>query len=181
MRILRKIYLALLFLMAASAGGVRAQEEAFSDSSKWGFTNGPEYPGAVGSFSLVEEDKRNACAIKYDFSGGGSYVSAGLKTSTAEEFGAVQFSVKDAQAGVVIVRVTDASGECFQFKKRYTTPGEWEDVRVDIGVRPVESWGGDANKTIDFPVKSIWFGVPKGGDKEPAGTLFVSDLKYEAN
>lgn len=172
----------VLFVLA-SAVPLPAQEsfslDGFADKSQWAFNNGPEFPGATGAFDLVEEDKKDACAISYDFSGGGAYVNAGVAAGGVGEFNEAVFSVKDRQPGPVMFRIVDATGECFQYKRSYQMAGEWEELRIDVTKAGAESWGGNADKTVDFPLKWLFFGVSKTGSREPTGTLFVSDLKFE--
>ncbi|MGC9328118.1 MAG: hypothetical protein ACP5I1_10830, partial [Candidatus Hinthialibacter sp.] len=44
----------------------------------WSFSNGPEFPGATGSFKLTEEKSTRGKSgeLIFDFSKGGNYVSA---------------------------------------------------------------------------------------------------------
>jgi hypothetical protein len=149
--------------------------------TKWGFGNGPEFPGAKGDFTLGEVDSKKAATLNFDFTGGGGYVLGEYKDTAGTVKGAVttvRFSVKGDTKAKVLVRITDASGECFQTKVDYTTPGQWQPVTFDLS-KPQLVFGGDKNQKFDAPLNALYLGATaKGADLggEKKGALSFADL-----
>ncbi len=67
----------------AAEGGIALEDfEDGYQSSRWTFSNGPEFPGARGSFERATEaahEGRFGGKLTFDFTGGGNYVGALLR------------------------------------------------------------------------------------------------------
>ncbi|WP_294504556.1 sugar-binding protein [uncultured Victivallis sp.] len=75
-------------------------------------------------------------------------------------------------------RIADASGEVFQWScpAGDDLPG-WKTIRCRLTPRNFNScWGGDGNKTIDFPARLIGFGA--GFCRESSGPVWFGALRF---
>jgi hypothetical protein len=82
------------------------------------------------------------------------------------------------------VQLTDARGETHQYGKNTGQGGVidfkgWKEIVIDLDSRH-ETWGGDKNGTLDYPITGITFtvGQPMEGTKQLAaeGDLYFDDL-----
>ncbi len=102
------------------------------------------------------------------------------------EFSSMRFTIRTATAESCPVRqlnlrLIDASGEIFQFPQpvRWDRAGIW-DTEFNIKANPINaksSWGGNADKKLDFPVKLLGFSLNfnKGTG---AGSVDVNNISY---
>jgi hypothetical protein len=82
------------------------------------------------------------------------------------------------------VQVADASGETHQFSKRFGQCGDidftgWKQIDLDLD-QPHETWGGDKNGRIDFPITAITLTVgqpqPNGKQAAAEGNLYFDAI-----
>ena len=81
------------------------------------------------------------------------------------------------------VQVTDASGETHQFSKNSGQGGTidfsgWREVFVDLDAGH-ETWGGDKNGKIDYPISGITFTVGQPMEKEKLAAV-DSNLSFDS-
>ncbi len=118
----------------------------FTPRQHWTFSNGPEFPGAKGAFRLNLDP--NALArnggtarmrrisprgvLSYDFTHGGAYCVA--ETNVAiPQLGVLRFRAKAAKPVQVLVRISDHTGQVFQFCPSYWKAGRWQHFHVRLG------------------------------------------------
>ena len=75
------------------------------------------------------------------------------------------------------LRLTDADGETHQYKGGVIDFKGWREVVVDLDA-PHETWGGDKNGKLDYPVTSVILIVSHPADKTKLPV--ESDLYYDA-
>jgi len=151
--------------------------DAAWQEGRWQFSNGPEFPGAKGSF---ERDKESAHAgeyggkLSFDFSGGGNYVAAILKLTGAPEIKAVRVWIKNPAGNRLTFRYTDPTGQTLQRGLEPAPGGEWSDVEIEcFGWRG--HWGGANDGNPHGPPTQIALLVENNGQKQ--GALFFDDLR----
>lgn len=154
----------------------KADDSWLKDATKWKFSNGQEINGgAKGGFSVAEVDGKKAGKIDFDFSAGGGYVMASCEFVGGNAFSSIKISVKSETKAALLVRIKDAAQETYQYKLKYTTPGQWQELTIDPK-SPSAKFGGDANGTFDFPAKKFAIGVSKGKDADK-GVLYFSAIQ----
>jgi len=145
------------FLLAAGAAeaaeAVRPVEDfdAAWQVGRWAFSNGPEFPGAKGSFDRAKEAARTGDfggRLAFDFSGGGTYVGAVLKLDKAPQVAAVRLAIKRPGKNRLTFRYSDATGQTLQ-RPFDVMGGEWAEVTI-----PMSGWTGHWGGAND--------GVPHG-------------------
>jgi hypothetical protein len=86
------------------------------------------------------------------------------------------------------VQLTDAGGETHQYGKSSGQGGVidfkgWKEIVIDLDVDH-ETWGGDKNKKLDYPIVGITFiiGQPENDGKllGAKGTLYFDDLRVDS-
>lgn len=76
-------------------------------------------------------------------------------------------------------RLTDASGEVFQYRWGLIDWRNWRRMHIDLTKPPEVSWGGNKDHKIDTPTRS--FAILIDSPVEPFdSTVFVDDVTYEA-
>jgi hypothetical protein len=154
---------------AASARAATTLVDNFESATApapWRFSNGAEYPGAVGSISGVTSTAGKRLAINYDLSKGGAYVAATRALlapvpAVALRFGAVVPA--DAKLGI---RVRDATGQWLNYKvtRPVTARDEKDWFRAVVELGPSSSyWGGANDGVAHSPINTIWFTVAAAG------------------
>jgi hypothetical protein len=155
----------------------------FKEGTAWTFNNGYEFRNketgqtAKGSVSLAKEDGKDALKLEFDFTEAGAYV-LGMSKITNGDCNELRVTVKGDTKANLLIRTEDANGEFHQFKVDYTTPGQPQDLRLNL-LKPQQTFGGDDNKVLDLPLKSVNFGATnkgKGLGGELKGTLFFYNL-----
>jgi hypothetical protein len=174
---------ALLACAVSSAWGQPpAQNEDFDASwrpERWSFSNGPEFPGARGSF---ERSAQAAHAGQYggrlafDFQNGGNYVAAILQLQDAPEFSAIRLWLHAPEGHGLTVRYTDQTDQTLQ-KPFWAPGGRWVDVVVPLD-QWTGHWGGANDGQIHGAPKSIALLVERG--PEETGELQMDDMQFLA-
>lgn len=146
-----------------------ARAESINDLSlgdvKTAFSDGGEYPGATGSAKIEGQGNSDILELKYDFTGGGSYVAVGISgfppiTQATE----IQCELKISTPHKLFLRIVDSSGETHHLPATGVEEASdgWLVVIFDLSAKAEAIYGGDDNKGIDFPIESFWIGINKG-------------------
>lgn len=137
---------------------------------EWQFTNGPEFPGASGNFTIDQQVLRNDQAtgvLTADFSAGGNYV--GIRCQSLEA-NTQKMSVDVlSNARLLGVLIHDASGEMHFFELPLSGDASvWQTVTLDFTdskLKPKASAGGDNDGKIQVPVRDLMFRVSPQSDR----------------
>jgi hypothetical protein len=93
---------------------------------------------------------------------------------------AVRFKVKGTGGCPVSMYITDAGGEAHVFKRLGAADtAAWKELSVNLDAAH-ESFGGDKNGQIDFPVPQIMLTIAAPPTLPAAGELFIDALSVEA-
>jgi hypothetical protein len=145
---------------------------ALFDGPEWNVNLGTEFPGAAGTFTVVDQDSSKMGKLTYDFSGGGLYVSGVASISTIPDgTSEIHFSVKSSEKQKIVVRLIDATNQCLQYELPYTDAGDWQPVRIDLKAKPTMSFSGANDGTVHAPVQRLWLGVDKSSDASLKGEV----------
>ncbi len=85
----------------------------FTMRRRWVFSNGPEFPGAKGSFKVGTDDGTPVGILAYDFFSGGNYVEA-LGHVSLNRFDEMRYKVKAGGNHSFLLRMIDSSNQTFQ-------------------------------------------------------------------
>jgi hypothetical protein len=151
----------------------------------WNFTNGQEFAGAKGSFTVESPGGRGGQGggrLVADFTGGGAYVGVWLNLPgrSGQEVKEVRLWARTETATHYMIRVGDASGQCFQRKFPLPPSGEWQELVIRFaGFSGAEHWGGANDGRIHAPVKGFGIHLVKDGLVKGAkkGELWIDDVR----
>jgi len=167
--------------MGAEAGPELEGFEAGYQQTRWTFSNGPEFPGAKGSFErtpVAAHEGKFGGELRFDFTGGGNYVAAVLRmpesgAGATGDWNGLQLWLNRPEGNDVVFRYSDSSGQTLQ-KQLECPAGRW--VRVTI---PFSGWTGHWGGADDGQVRgkpiSLALLVDRG--EKTAGTLLFDDLR----
>lgn len=161
---------------AALNASAATTEDQFAKGLAWNFIEGSEFPGAKGSFQVVNQNGKEVGKLIYDFTGGGEYVAANANVTIPETAKELSVKVKGAESLRVLVRLVDSTEQTHQFNIVYSQAGEYQTVRIDLKGNSQQSWSGANDRKIHLPVKQLWLGVDKV--KTP-GSVEFSHLQWE--
>ena len=171
---------ALVPLLGLSALGAEFSGDEDFDATwrpeSWVFSNGPEFPGAAGSFERSPQAAHQGefgGRLAFDFSGGGNYVGATLQLRDAPDLAALRLWIKKPEGNSLTLRYTDLSGQTLQ-KGFWVPDGRWVNVLVPL-TGWTGHWGGDNDGTIHGPPKSI--GLLIENDGQARGALLFDNLR----
>jgi hypothetical protein len=163
----------------AMASGPRLVEDFETDqgTTRWFFSEGPEFPGARGGLERAVEAAhagKFGGRLRFDFSGGGNYVAAVYRTDRPADIGAVRVWLKKPAGHTITFRYTDQTGQTFQ-KPILMLEDRWCDVLIGIEGFLLH-WGGANDGTIHGPPIMISFAIDNTGSR--IGSLLLDDLRF---
>ncbi len=133
--------------------------ETVGAPAPWTFTNGAEFPGAIGTLtSGVGHNSEHGAHLTYDFSQGGSYVGAELQFKQLIPATTVAFWIKSPLDIRVVLRVVDESGQTLQYSPpRPRAAGvatDWYRQSIDLA-RPDGCWGGASDGVLHGKLRRL--------------------------
>ncbi len=169
---------------AARAGDPELKLEDFEadyPAQRWTFSNGAEFPGAKGSFARTEaaaHSGRFGGELRFDFAGGGRYVSALLRMpeggeAASGEWNALRLWLHRPEGHEVQFRYTDAGGQTFQ-KPVECPAGRWAEVTIPFG-QWASHWGGANDGKPQPPPRTLALVLDHG--QQQTGVLWFDDLR----
>lgn len=148
----------------------------FERGEKWRFSNGPEFPGAAGSFTAGLEGAhagKLGGILAFDFTKGGNYVQASIRIPDDIQAKGFEFFVRKTCKNTVTIRVTDSESQTFQKSFNVAHDG-WQKVRVTLG-NWAGYWGGRGDGV--FRGRPTEFGILVENDAAiKTGTIFFDDV-----
>lgn len=183
-RLVAVILLALAGPWLAGTGAAAAEEASFdmlegfeqaASMDKWEFSDGPEFPGASGSFERSREqahsgDWSGKLAWKFE---GGNYVMASMELPPDNGYNQFDFWVRKTSGNSLTFRVTDSEGQTFQKSVTFRFP-DWQ--RVSVTMRGWSAhWGGANDGT--FRGSPTTFGIILDNNDVPEGAIYIDDLR----
>jgi hypothetical protein len=128
--------------------------------------NIPNDHAAVQLSSDQPYSGKQCLKLRYHFSGAGNfqYLGVPVKTRIQGPIPKLHFWLRgdDSQCSYG-VQLTDVGGETHQYSKNTGQGGiidfsGWRKITIDVD-SPHETWGGDKNAKIDYPITAVTFGI----------------------
>ena len=175
---------------AATSVMVRDFERVASPPTVW-VVNLPNETAAVAYSTEQPHEGRQCLKLHYHFVGTGSFQYLGVpnKVRIQGPVATLRFWLKgDDSRCSYGVQVSDASGETHQYSKNTGQAGiidfvGWKEVAIELNSSH-ESWGGDKNGKLDYPITAVTFtvGQPKDADQLVGrdGDLFFDALSVDS-
>lgn len=164
------MHCAMIEMLAVCAVGVCSGQTAVllddfegAAAAEWSFSNGPEFPGAQGSFELSSDaahDGTRGGRLHFDFTGGGAYVQAMLPLPAEPPLAAVELWVRKPVANRLTVRFVDQRNQTFQ-KSFNLARTDWQRIRVRFDTWAF-SWGGPGDGHFHGWAKAFGILVERG-------------------
>jgi len=176
-RIFRPLALSVLLAgtPAIQAGDPEDAREILLNESAWIFIDGAEFPGATGSVSGEELDGREMIVANYDFTGGGNYVEIETKETVPEGFAELRFEARSDRYQSIVVRLVDSTDQTHQYSLKYTSPSEWQNLRVELSEQATDHYHGADDGVLHYPIKAIGFCILAGdANRAEAGKVEFS-------
>ena len=145
----------LLLAAPGRHGGGTEAGRGFRDrpgAARWSFSEGREFPGRTGGFERAAEAAHGGKfggRLRFDFSGGGSYVAAVYRTDHPPDVAAVRVWLKKPAGHTITFRYTDQTGQTFQ-KPVFVLDDRWCDVLIGVEGFALH-WGGANDGIIHGP------------------------------
>ena len=166
-----------------AAVGVVAVDACEHATDGWNFTNGPEFPGALGA--LVADhggvrDGKGCLRMDADLANGGAYVAATISLAGRDlDLRELRLAVKRVAVAGLGVRFIDDTGQCHQGPRVALKPvAEWQEVAFPLSTAVGgEHWGGANDGVWHPPAKAVSLVLSKGDLPDGKGTLWIDDLR----
>ena len=143
----------------------------------WQFSNGPEFPGAKGSFERSPEAAHGGAfggKLAFDFTGGGNYVAAILTLKGAPDVKEVRVWLKNPAGHRITFRYTDSTGQTLQKTTALPPSSRWTEVGFECWEWSGH-WGGANDGVVHGPPSQIALLVENSGPKQ--GALLIDDVR----
>jgi hypothetical protein len=137
----------LLLLLLAGPPSARAEETLIDLTEGWKFHNGSEFPGAEGQLDAAG----TVLKLAFDFTAGGSYVSAARPLDLDGEIDGISIKIKGP--GNAAVRLTDATGQSFIYRLG-NLDGSVANHDLDLA-SPGQVYGGAGDKILHHPLTGL--------------------------
>ena len=125
---------------------------------------------------------RQCAELTYRFTGDGQYLGVANAVKILTPARRLRYWVRGDAAGTdASVYLTDVSGETHKFRGPAVVAeagGGWRQMSVDLAA-PHETWGGDKNGRIDYPVTAVTFEVSHAGHGPAAGDLCFDTISVD--
>jgi hypothetical protein len=149
--------------------------------ARWTFSNGPEFPGAKGSFvrtATAAHGEKLGGELKFDFSGGGNYVAAVLRmpesgAGATGDWNGLQLWLSRPEGNEFVFRYSDSSGQTFQ-KQVECPAGRWVKVIIPFGGW-TGHWGGANDGKVRGKPILLAFLIERG--LNTSGALLLDELR----
>ena len=127
-------------------------------------------------------DGKQSLELHYQFTGGGQYLGITLPVKIKAPIHKLRLWLYgDGSASGYGLYLSDASGETHKYRNagamKIAFKG-WKEITVDLDA-PHESWGGDKNGKIDYPITGLTFEI-SGTGKPVEGDLFFDTIVADA-
>jgi len=155
-----RIALLALALVAANTPlqSARASDVTVPFDPQWNFNAHTEYPGSDGSLTVSPDGK--SVKLAFDFTKGGSFVSAGRILESTSTFSGVE--VKAKGSGGLGISIVDSTDQTFVYQ--LGVPGDAEKTFQVNFLGPNLVFGGAKDKIVHYPLKSLSITVSKSPD-----------------
>jgi hypothetical protein len=149
--------------------------DAGLDATAWRFHDGGEFPGAKGGLTPPAPET-SGVALRYDFSGGGMYVSADFTAGLPPALDTLRWDVSCDQAVKISFRVRDAAGRTFQSQPRAVAAGVAAPLELGLAGPWAEAWDGDAQQAAPSTAVACSLIVGRNDDTPPTGVVTIRSL-----
>ena len=138
-----------------------------------------EYASVKLSGDAPYEGKRSL-KLHYHFTGRGEFQYIGIpnKVNIQTPVHKLLYRLRGDNSGCSYgVQLVDVSGETHQYKIGIIDFTNWKEIVIDLDA-PHETWGGDKNGKLDYPLSAITFTVSQPTDK--AKLPIESEVAFDA-
>ncbi|MHB1000317.1 MAG: beta-galactosidase [Armatimonadota bacterium] len=165
-----------MLFISAGYSAVLDDFEAGASIQKWGFYEGPEFPGAKGSVGLksgAAKAGKSGLAFNFDFTGGGNYVQVGRDIPKGMTATGIRLWVRKPSVNSIGVRVTDSEGQTFQ--KTFNLPlKSWQEIQITF-TGWTGYWGGKGDGAFRGSPTNFALLVQNDGVKK--GEIHMDDIR----
>ncbi len=173
--------------MVAAVPVVVQDFEKKMDAPKVWVVNMPEGNASAELSDRDAAEGKGSLTLKYRFTGQGQYLGVPVSVDITKPFRTLRFQLRGDGSNVRYgLYVTDAGGETH----KYHEPGRmrvdftgWKEIAIDLQA-PHETWGGDKNGRIDYPITQLTFEISTPGgpasDAIASGQLSFDQLVADA-
>jgi len=180
--------------MAPASGSTRVMVQDFENAASLPNVWVVNIPNENASVQLSTEHPhggKQCLKLHYKFKGAGQFQYLGIPTKTEIQAPVHQLRFMlygDNSKCSYGVQLGDAGGETHQYSKNTGQGGiidfvGWKGVVIDLDSGH-ETWGGDKNGKIDYPITAITFGIGQPTDQDkllPAeGDLYFDSLSVDS-
>jgi len=163
---------------------VQDYEKASSTPSVW-VVNIPNDNASVRLSSERPFEGKQCAAVRYRFTSGGPFQYLGVpnKVRVLAPIRRLRYRIRgDNSRCSYGVQISDVSGETHQYSPNTGQCGildftGWREVVVNMGEHH-ETWGGDRNGTLDYPITAVTFTI--GQPKETARAAADGEVGFDA-
>lgn len=176
------ITVAVLFATTIQAKDVPIGSFAKGSNDGWTLNLGKEFPGAQGSFAIVEDAgsaSGHAAYMEGTFGQGGNYVAIEKRLALPVPFKTLKFNAKITGLDSIVIRLTDATGQIHQQMIRVKDSSDWQTVEVnDCKGESYSAFGGAKDGKWHNPLKGVSILITKAGlaRGENSGKIIFSDI-----
>jgi len=148
-----------------------ADDTTLKFDSHWSFNAHTEYAGANGILEIAPDGA--SMKLSYDFTKGGSFVSASKRLDKADGASFVGIEVKAKGTGSLGISIADTTGQVFVYQ--LGIPGDAERTFEITLATPSNTYGGANDKVVHFPVQNINVMASKNPGY-PSGSVEVTGI-----
>lgn len=182
-----------LFVQTASGQNSHVVDrfEEKNSLKRWTFSNGPEFPGAMGDFHLGPGHTGQGAVLEYRFycqapGDCGRYVSANWKPDArldTKRVVALSFWTRCPPSIAIRIRVRDKDGQTLQFTANNLTlehrdPDDWQHVIVPLNAdSSAGHWGGRDNGSLKGKIGELGILAEARYPYPMEGTVGLDDIE----
>ena len=153
--------------------------EHVSAQPKVWVVNMPDRDASVKLVTELKHQGQRALRLHYRFTGAGQYLGVPLPVNILAPIHQVRWMMYgDGSGSSYGLYVADASGETHKWGNSPAMKVDWKgwkEITVDLD-RPHETWGGDKNGKIDYPLTGFTFEIGHANPAPVEGDLYFDEV-----
>ncbi|HWE97877.1 MAG TPA: family 16 glycosylhydrolase [Tepidisphaeraceae bacterium] len=129
-------------------------------------------------------DGKQCAQLRYHFTGGGQYLGVPNTVKIVAPIHKLHYWIYGDGAGCnCAVYVSDATGEVHKYKDPAAMTIDfkgWKEVVMNLDASH-ETWGGDKNGKIDYPITALTFEIGNAGKTPIESSLYFDDVSVDSD
>jgi len=184
---MKKSFFTALIIGLMSSSAILAEDLPLGtfkngEADGWRLNLGKEFPGAQGTFAIVEDKGSSSGFASYlegSFEQGGNYISIDTNLAKPVSFKSMKFKIKTSDIAQIRIRLFDAKGQIHQQNINIPDNPDWQVIEIkSYKGNGYTYFGGTKDGKWNDPLRAVSILIEKSGmkDRAKSGKMYLADI-----